>query len=175
MNSEKNSAAISNLTRRAAAAGQGATHACALGAAFLLACAVTVHPRRPGRSRRTRMACTFIWSGLKTHGAGQHDYPQFLADWSKVLTEKAHSRWRAACPSAADLEHTDVVVLYKESDAQHVGTPRRRSLQAYVKRGGGLVSLHDSLCVRSAWIANVMFGGGKKHGETNFTLDAPIR
>src|SRR4051794_14452781 len=29
----------------------------------------------------------YIWSGLKTHGAGQHDYPQFLADWSKVLTD----------------------------------------------------------------------------------------
>ncbi len=29
----------------------------------------------------------YIWAGLKSHGPGQHDYPQFLADWSKILTE----------------------------------------------------------------------------------------
>ena len=29
----------------------------------------------------------YIWAGLKSHLLGQHDYPQFLADWSKVLTE----------------------------------------------------------------------------------------
>jgi hypothetical protein len=29
----------------------------------------------------------YIWAGLKSHFAGQHDYPQFLADWSKLLTE----------------------------------------------------------------------------------------
>ncbi len=53
-------------------------------------------------------------------------------------------------------------------------TPRKANLEAYVKRGGGLVSLHDSLCGPDpAWLA-MLFGGGKKHGETNFTLDAPI-
>ena len=30
----------------------------------------------------------FLWAGLKSHSVGQHDYPQFLADWSKLLTEK---------------------------------------------------------------------------------------
>ena len=29
----------------------------------------------------------YLWAGLKSHGPGQHDYPQFLADWSKLLTE----------------------------------------------------------------------------------------
>src|ERR1700722_9682409 len=29
----------------------------------------------------------YLWAGLKSHGEGQHDYPQWLADWSKVLTE----------------------------------------------------------------------------------------
>src|SRR5215475_16077578 len=29
----------------------------------------------------------YIWAGLKSHLPGQHDYPQFLADWSKILTE----------------------------------------------------------------------------------------
>ena len=25
---------------------------------------------------------------LKTHGEGAHDYPPFIADWSKLLTDK---------------------------------------------------------------------------------------
>ena len=29
----------------------------------------------------------YLWAGLKSHQPGQHDYPQFLADWSKILTE----------------------------------------------------------------------------------------
>ena len=118
----------------------------------------------------------FIWSGLKTHGPGQHDYPQFLADWSKVLTEKgAVVDGAMHAPSAADLEHTDVVVVYKGDITLNMSDAEKTIIEDYVKRGGGLVSLHDSLCGPDpAWIANVMFGGGKKHGETNFTLDAPI-
>jgi hypothetical protein len=34
------------------------------------------------------MPRVFIYAGLKTHAVGQHDYPQFLADWSKILTER---------------------------------------------------------------------------------------
>ena len=30
----------------------------------------------------------YLRAGLKTHGPGAHDYPQFLADWSKILTER---------------------------------------------------------------------------------------
>ena len=29
----------------------------------------------------------YLQAGLKSHQVGQHDYPQFLADWSKILTE----------------------------------------------------------------------------------------
>lgn len=31
----------------------------------------------------------YLRSGLKTHGSGEHDYPQFIADWSKLLTQHA--------------------------------------------------------------------------------------
>ncbi len=56
----------------------------------------------------------FIWAGLKSHQPGQHDYPQFLADWSKILTEHgAVVDGALHAPRAADLEHTDVVILYK--------------------------------------------------------------
>jgi len=117
----------------------------------------------------------FIWGGLKSHGAGQHDYPQFLADWSKVLTEHGGVVDGALHPpSAADLEHTDVVVIYK-GDAQYSLTGgAKAAMEEYVKRGGGLVSFHDSLCGPDpAYMANLL-GGAKHHGEVNYTLDAPV-
>lgn len=116
----------------------------------------------------------FIWAGLKTHSAGQHDYPQFLADWSKLLTERgAVVSGALQPPSAADLENTDVVVVYKGDAGYPVGAAKA-AFEAYVKRGGGLVSLHDALCGPDPAYMASLVGGAKKHGEINFTLDAPI-
>src|SRR5579859_6172314 len=88
----------------------------------------------------------YIRAGLKSHLPGQHDYPQFLADWSKILTEHgAVVDGALHAPRPADLEHADVVIIYK-GDAGYLGDDEKSALEAYVKRGGGLVSLHDSLC-----------------------------
>lgn len=117
----------------------------------------------------------YIWAGLKSHLAGQHDYPQFLADWSKILTEHgAVVDGALHAPSAADLEHTDVVIIYK-GDAAYLSDEEKTALEAYIKRGGGLVSMHDSLCGPDPeYFANTLVGGGKKHGQVNYTLGAPI-
>jgi len=116
----------------------------------------------------------FIWAGLKSHAAGQHDYPQFLADWSKVLTEHgAVVDGALHAPRTADLEHTDVVIIYK-GDAGYLSDDEKSALETYVKRGGGLVSLHDSLCGPDPVYFASLVGGAKKHGEVNYTLDAPI-
>src|SRR5215469_2174528 len=88
----------------------------------------------------------YIWGGLKSHNVGQHDYPQFLADWSKLLTEHgAVVDGALHGPSASDLERTDVVIIYK-GDAAYLSDAQKAALEAYVKHGGGLVSFHDSLC-----------------------------
>ncbi len=51
----------------------------------------------------------FIHAGLKTHAEGQHDYPQFLADWSKLLTNRgAIVDGGLHFPSARELSATDV-------------------------------------------------------------------
>jgi type 1 glutamine amidotransferase len=116
----------------------------------------------------------FLWGGLKSHGVGQHDYPQFFADWSKVLTEHgAVVDGALHPPTAADLVDTDVVVIYK-GDAAYLSDEEKKILTGYVKRGGGLVSFHDSLCGPDPAYFATMMGGGKHHGETNFRLDAPI-
>ena len=116
----------------------------------------------------------YIWAGLKSHGEGQHDYPQFLADWSKLLTQRGAVVYGALhAPSAADLEGTQVVVIYK-GDAAYLSPAEKDALEAYVKRGGGLVSFHDSLCGPDPDYFATLVGGAKKHGQTNFTLDAPV-
>jgi len=116
----------------------------------------------------------YIWAGLKSHFAGQHDYPQFLADWSKILTEHgAVVDGALHGPRAADLEHTNVVILYK-GDAAYLSDEEKATLEAYVKRGGGLVSIHDSLCGPDPAYFATLVGGAKKHGEVNYTLGAPI-
>src|SRR5215472_18289303 len=78
----------------------------------------------------------YIWAGLKSHGEGQHDYPQFLADWSKILTEHgAVVDGALHAPRSADLENTSVVVIYK-GDAGYLSDSDKAALEAFVKRGG---------------------------------------
>jgi len=111
----------------------------------------------------------YLWGGLKSHGEGAHDYPQFFADWSKVLTDHgAVVDGALHPPSAADLERTDVIVIYK-GDAGFLSDDEKTILEAYVKRGGGLVSFHDSLCGPDPAYFATLVGGGKKHGEVNFS------
>lgn len=128
----------------------------------------------PLRGQNPNGMRVYIWGGLKTHSAGQHDYPQFLADWSKILTEHgAVVNGGLHPPSGADLEQTDVVVIYK-GDAGYLSDRDKGTLETFVKRGGGLVSLHDSLCGPDPAYLSKLVGGAKKHGEVNYTLDAPI-
>jgi type 1 glutamine amidotransferase len=129
-------------------------------------------PRPPGQNPNGMHI--YLRAGLKSHGPGLHDYPQFLADWSKILTEHgAVVDGSLHAPSAAELAHTDVLVIYK-GDAGYMDDSEKAALEAFVKRGGGLVSLHDSLCGPDPAYFASLVGGGKKHGEVNYTLGADI-
>lgn len=112
----------------------------------------------------------FIYAGLKTHGPGEHDYPQFLADWSKLLTEHgAVVDGALHAPSGDDLANVDVMIIYK-GDAGYMNPSEKAALDEFVRRGGGLVILHDGMCgPRPAEFASYT-GGAKRHGEVNFTL-----
>ncbi len=116
----------------------------------------------------------FIYAGLKTHGEGQHDYPQFLADWSKLLMNRnAVVDGGLHFPSEKELANSDVVIIYK-GDAGYMSMEDKANLDAYMRRGGGLVSIHDALCGPDPEYFAGIVGGAKKHGETNFTLDANV-
>lgn len=134
-------------------------------------------PPQPGRGQAASAPQgprIYIRAGLKTHGPGQHDYPQYLADWSKVLTERgAIVDGSLHFPTAAELTNTEVIVMYK-GDAGAMTAEEKATLDTYLKRGGGLVSFHDTLCGPDPEYFSTILGGAKKHGETNFTLEADV-
>jgi len=116
----------------------------------------------------------YIRGGLKTHGDGEHDYPQFLADWSKLLTARgAIVDGGLSFPSAEQLADTDVIVMYK-GDAGYMTLRERQALEDFLARGGGLVGAHDAICADDEVWWSTIFGGAKRHGETNFTLRAEV-
>src|SRR5688500_925031 len=114
-------------------------------AAVLLGTSATAQqpPASPFQGPPVRV---YIYAGLKTHAEGQHDYPQFLADWSKLLMNRnAIVDGGLHFPSAKELANVDVMIIYK-GDAGYIGMEDRATLDAYLRRGGGLVSIHDALC-----------------------------
>ena len=120
----------------------------------------------------TRPIHVYIRSGLKSHGEGLHDYPQFSADWSKLLTDKgALVDGSFHFPNAQELASTDVMVMYK-GDAGYMTASERQVLEDYLKRGGGLVSFHDTLCGDDPQYTASILGGAKKHGEQNYSAGA---
>ena len=129
-------------------------------------------PRIPGQNPNGIQV--YLRAGLKTHGPGQHDYPQFLADWSKLLTEHgAVVTGSLHAPLAQELDGVAVLVIYK-GDAGYMSDADRAALEAFVKRGGGIVVIHDALCGPDPTYFATLVGGAKKHGEINFTLDANV-
>ncbi len=129
-------------------------------------------PRIPGQNLQGMRI--YLRTGLKTHSPGEHDYPQFLADWSKLLTERgAVVDGSLHAPSAAELEKTDVIVMYK-GDAGYMTASERTALRDFIKRGGGLVTIHDPLCGPDPEEFASYVGGAKKHGEVNYTLGVNV-
>jgi type 1 glutamine amidotransferase len=147
--------------------------ASALGVALAVPIAAQAPPAPAAvQAPASRPVRVFIRAGLKTHGPGLHDYPQFLADWSNVLTERgAIVDGGLHFPSAQDLANVDVMVMYK-GDAVYMTADEKAVLETFLRRGGGLVSFHDTLCGDDpAWYANIV-GGAKRHGEMNFSAGA---
>jgi type 1 glutamine amidotransferase len=129
---------------------------------LVAACRVLIAQAQPLR--------IFIRSSAKTHGApdnGNHDYPAFLGGWTKLLTSRGAAVDGAPrFPTEDELLRTDVLIDYA-SDGANVNPAERAVLDLYLKRGGGLVVIHDGMCGGDApWFATVA-GGAKQHGERN--------
>jgi type 1 glutamine amidotransferase len=115
----------------------------------------------------------FIRAGNKTHGPGAHDFPQFLEQWRVLLEQRG-----AVCdgglefPSQDQLDRTDVLVLHAE-EAGNIEGEERKNLEAYLKRGGGLVVVHAGAVSRDPDWYKAIIGGSWRFGVTKW-LEAPM-
>ncbi len=115
----------------------------------------------------------FIRAGVKTHGPGQHDHPKFLEEWKALLNQRgAKCDGAMEFPTAAQLDNTDVLVLY----CAHGGamTSEQKSLlDNFTKRGGGVVVIHDAIVSGkdADWFKTVV-GGAWQDGTAKW-LEGP--
>lgn len=110
----------------------------------------------------------FIRSGPKTHGPGQHDHPRFLEEWTKLLNERgAKATGKMGFPSAEELENTDVLVMFL-AEGGTVTPEDRANLDRFLKRGGGIVTLHDAVCGKDPHWFKTIVGGAWEHGHSKW-------
>ena len=120
--------------------------------ATLLAGLISAHAAEPLR--------VFIRAGVKTHGPNLHDHPRFLADWTKLLTERGLKvDGDQDFPEAAQLEKTDVLIIYA-ADGMKIAGEQRADLEKFLRRGGGLVVIHDGVVSgdQHAWCKSIIGG-----------------
>jgi uncharacterized protein len=116
----------------------------------------------------------FIRSGEKTHGQGAHDHPRFLAEWKPLLEARgAVCEGGGEFPTAEQLAHTDVLVLHCEEAGNIAAGAQRDSLNAFLKRGGGLVVIHGGSVSRDPDWYKTIIGGSWRFGTTKW-LEAPM-
>lgn len=112
----------------------------------------------------------YLRAGPKTHGPGEHDHPKFLEDWTKLLTERgALVNGSLNFPSGEELEQTDVLVFYA-AEGGTLDPKQREDLDRYLKRGGGIVALHDAVCGNDAQWFKTIIGGAWEHGHSKWKI-----
>lgn len=95
-------------------------------------------PNPPLSTRRIKVV---LVAGPKDHGPAEHDYPAWQKTWMELLSAsdqvEVASAWQ--WPAKADLGSANVLVFYQ----QGTWTPERaKDIDAFLKRGGGLVFIH---------------------------------
>ena len=115
----------------------------------------------------------FIRAGEKTHAPGAHEHPQFLKNWTALLEARGvECDGALEFPTQSQLENTDVLILNAKEAGNIYGEERAR-LEAFLRRGGGLVVIHAGSVSRDPdWYKSIV-GGSWRHGTTNF-LEAPM-
>jgi putative membrane-bound dehydrogenase-like protein len=109
----------------------------------------------------------FIRAGIKTHGPGQHDHPRFLGEYTQLLGQRGVQVDGAmGLPTAAQLEKTDVVVVFA-ADGMKITGENRANFEKFLQRGGGLVVLHDGVVSgdQHEWAKQVMGGAWRWDGD----------
>src|SRR5213592_4370192 len=109
----------------------------------------------------------FIRGGVKTHGPNQHDHPRFLREWKELLNQHgAKGDGSMDFPTPEQLDNTDVVVIYAQDGMKIVGE-QRSNFEQFLRRGGGLVVIHDGVVSgdQHEWAKKVQGGAWRWDGD----------
>jgi type 1 glutamine amidotransferase len=114
----------------------------------------------------------FLRGGPKTHGPatnGLHDGPTWLKEWQPLLASRgAKVAGALRFPTPEELENTDVLVMFA-ADAGSILGDERASLEKFLKRGGGIVCLHDAVVTSKEphWFKTIV-GGSWENGVAKY-------
>jgi uncharacterized protein len=114
----------------------------------------------------------FLRGGPKTHGPatnGQHDGPTFVKEWQPLLTARgAKVAGALRFPTPDELDATDVLVMFA-ADAGTILGDERASLEKFLRRGGGVVALHDAVVTSKEphWFKTIV-GGAWENGVAKY-------
>jgi len=111
----------------------------------------------------TRPLRVFLRAGPKTHGPagnGLHDHQVWLHEWQPLLTSRgAVVQGGLQFPTEAQLDTADVLVMFAANAGTIVGD-QRAALEKFLRRGGGIVVLHDALVAAEdpLWFKTIVGG-----------------
>lgn len=99
---------------------------------------------RPARQPPHRSLQLVLVASKQDHGPGQHDYPAWQTNGTRLLGSSSNLTASTAWewPSPEQFEHSDVLILYFWNHNWSEG--RYRQLDDFLARGGGVVVLHSA-------------------------------
>jgi type 1 glutamine amidotransferase len=123
-------------------------------------------------AQQTTPLRVFLRGGPKTHGPagnGLHDAEVWVREWAPLLQSRgAVVDGATRFPTADELTRTDVLVMFA-ADAGTILDADRDHLLAFLRRGGGIVCLHD--CVVTSrdpqWFQTIV-GGSWENGVARY-------
>jgi type 1 glutamine amidotransferase len=114
----------------------------------------------------------FLRGAPKNHGPagnGLHDSEVWVREWRPLLVSRgAQVDGGLTFPTPAQLDKTDVLVMFAANAGTILGE-QRASLEKFLKRGGGIVCLHDSVVTAQDphWFKTIV-GGAWENGVAKY-------
>ena len=101
---------------------------------------------QPGDMRTNRELRLVFVASKQDHGPGQHDYPNWQTNWSRLLTDpgaKTVTETAWEWPAPAQFDTAAVIVFYFWNHNWSAG--RLAQLDGFLARGGGVVLIHSAV------------------------------
>jgi putative membrane-bound dehydrogenase-like protein len=138
-----------------------------LRSALVVTLLVTTFPLLAQKEKPLRV---FIRVDEKVHSIENSERAKFLQDWTRLLNERgAMATGAARVPTRDELDRTDVLVI-TATDGNNLASEDRKSLERFVRRGGGLVALRDGILgTNGAWFKTLV-GGAAEPARTNCAM-----